>query len=129
MKPGTFICNLTHYLDEKGSFNHLPLPALRIALFLSSIVGWVSGRLVEGPERTNVPCRRSRARIPCLGEIEAEILEDTFEIAWRCPVCGDNGFISNWQDTRWDRSSDAIEVKSKPYLPPTRESQTPPSVH
>lgn len=23
-------------------------------------------------------------------------------IYWHCPVCGDNGLISGWQDTFWD---------------------------
>jgi hypothetical protein len=89
------------------------------------IVGWVTGRLVEGPERTNVPCRRSHGRTPRLGEIEAWLLEDTQEIAWRCPVCGDNGIISHWEGTHWDRSIDAVEGKSKPETPPAQRSQPP----
>jgi hypothetical protein len=24
-------------------------------------------------------------------------------IHWYCPVCGDNGRISGWQNTRWDK--------------------------
>ncbi len=95
----------------------------------SMIVGWVTGRLVEGPERTNVPCRRSHGRTLCLGEIEAWLLEDTQEIAWRCPVCGDNGIISHWEGTHWDRSIDAVEGKSKPETPPAQRSQPPPTVH
>jgi hypothetical protein len=26
-----------------------------------------------------------------------------FRIHWHCPVCNDNGFISGWQATLWDR--------------------------
>jgi RNA polymerase subunit RPABC4/transcription elongation factor Spt4 len=24
------------------------------------------------------------------------------DILWQCPVCGDQGSISNWQSTLWD---------------------------
>lgn len=97
----TFIVDLRHYVGEGGGFADMPPAALNLALFLGSIVGWVTsheGRL----SLTNVPCRRSPARKRCRGTIVAGN-EGDGAIIWHCPVCRDLGIISGWEDTRWDR--------------------------
>jgi hypothetical protein len=55
---------------------------MAIALFCGSIVSWVSGWPGPDGERTNVPCRRSRSRPPCYGEVYARLAPD-YRIAWR----------------------------------------------
>ena len=100
----TWVTDLGHYLDEQGEFpERLPGPALNLALFLAAIVGWVTRHPMNEFDRTNIPCRRSPGRRRCRGEIFARLEVDTKTIAWHCPICGENGFISGWEHTYWDR--------------------------
>jgi len=99
----TWVTDIRHYLDETGDFPELPTPALNIALHLASIIGWVTSRRVSDVERTNVFCRRSPNRERCPGEIQARFEENGQTIRWRCPLCGDNGYITGWEGSRWDR--------------------------
>lgn len=59
----------------------------------------------DGPdgELTNVPCRRSRSRPPCYGDVYARLAPDD-RIEWRCRACGEEGVIPGWKGTRWERS-------------------------
>lgn len=100
----TWITDIRHYLDPSGHLPDMPGPALNLALFLGSIVEWMTIRAVAGVERTNVYCRRSPGRRRCPGEIAAAFEEGTDVILWRCPLCGDNGYIRGWRGTLWDRS-------------------------
>jgi hypothetical protein len=98
----TWVTDMRHYLDPTGSVVDMPGPALSLALFLGSIVAWVtSGRSSTDP-RTNVACRRSPGRRRYPGEIQASLLADE-TIAWHCPVCNDNGVTYGWKGTFWDR--------------------------
>ena len=99
----TWITDLRHYLDHRGTMTDLPGPALHLALFLGSIVAWVTSRRSPADQRTNAPCRRSPGRRRCLGEILATVVPDPAAISWSCPLCGDNGAIRGWEATRWDR--------------------------
>lgn len=101
--PQSFVIDIRHYLDEQGEVPALPLPAMTIAYFCGSVVAWVSAWPGPDGERTNLPCRRSRSRTSCWGEVYAR-LEPDDRIAWRCAACGEEGVISGWQGTRWDRS-------------------------
>ena len=99
----TWITDMTHYLDDTGRLGTMPGPALNIALFLGSIVAWVSTHASGDCGRTNVVCRRTPGRRRCVGEIVATLAPESARIMWRCPVCGDNGLIHGWEGTRWDR--------------------------
>lgn len=103
----SYTIDIRHYLNEQGNLPPLPAPAMAIALFCGAVVAWVS--VCPGPEgeRTNVPCRRSRSRPPCYGDVYARMSLDGDRIAWRCQACGEEGTISGWQGTRWDRSAEA----------------------
>ena len=99
----TFITDLTHFLDEDGSFpSSMPGPALNLALFLCAIVAWVTSHPPGQYDETNVTCRRSPGRVRCLGTIVAR-LGAGGAIEWGCPGCGDNGVIRGWESTSWDR--------------------------
>jgi hypothetical protein len=97
------IANLQHYLDSQGAIpENIPSPARNLALFLCSIVGWVTSHPVDQAEQTNVPCQRWPRRRRCSGFIEAR-LEPDGTIRWACPRCQDNGTIRGWEHTVWDR--------------------------
>jgi Plasmid pRiA4b ORF-3-like protein len=98
-----FVVDLRHFLDENGDLAAMPAPAVTLARFNASIVGWVT-RLPpgSGAERTNVPCRAQSRGKRCRGEIDALLSEDEV-ILWHCSHCAQEGVISGWQETRWDR--------------------------
>jgi len=99
-----WITDLRHYLDEEGLLPEgLPGPALSIALFLGSIVGWVTSHPDGTYEMTNVTCRRTPNHRRCVGDIAARLEPDRTAITWECPLCGDNGVIRGWESTLWDR--------------------------
>jgi len=100
----TWVTDMRHFLDEEGLLAEaLPARGMNIALFLGSIVGWVTSHPQGTYEWTNVPCRRSPGHKRCLGEIIASLDSSSEAITWECRMCGDNGIISGWQDTTWDR--------------------------
>lgn len=110
---GTLSTKIPHFLDEKGELpSNLPGPARKLADFICSIVKSVTSHSFEALVRTGVCCRRRPQRKPCKGEILAFLNDETKAIQWNCPVCGDNGFIYDWEGTNWDmRFSDTIPVR------------------
>ncbi len=104
MMPNTWVTDMRHYLDESGAFaTNLPGPALILANFQGAIAAWATSPAGHVSVRTNVVCRRRPSCRRCVGEIQAELVDGDQTVAWRCPVCGDNGVIRGWQDTIWDR--------------------------
>jgi len=103
----TWVTDLRHYIDEGTDewAEGLPGPALNLALALGSIVAWVTDHLPAGDAHTNVPCWRSPGRKRCRGDILAECPPGSSDIIWQCPRCGENGMISGWEGTFWDRRS------------------------
>jgi hypothetical protein len=99
------IADMRHFLNEDGSLPDLPEPALKLALHLGAIVGWVSRSPSKDLRSTNVPCRRRPRRRRCPGEIQACLAPDTGTIDWTCPVCFDSGTIAGWEGTLWDKTS------------------------
>ena len=102
----TLVADLRHYVDERGRLASMPGPAVRVAMFLCAIVSWTS-RAGGVRERTNVWCRRRPRRRRCGGEIVSEYGNESPDIVWQCPDCGDNGLIHGWQGSRWDRRGSA----------------------
>ncbi|MBM4394649.1 MAG: hypothetical protein FJ087_03035 [Deltaproteobacteria bacterium] len=104
----TWITDMRHFLDviDPAKTAQAPLPALRLACHLGSIVeavtaGWDDrGDLIP----TVLSCRRRPGRSACKGFIGARLLVDG-RIEWGCSSCDDNGVISGWKGTPWDFSS------------------------
>ena len=102
----TWVTDLTHLLDDAGRFPHpaLPGPARRLGAHLIAIVWAATQHHDPSSQKPQIHCRRRPAHRLCPGIIIYRILVDT-QVNWSCPRCGDNGFISNWQGTSWDWSS------------------------
>jgi hypothetical protein len=115
----TWVTDMRHYLDEQTGDLPASLlgPALNIALFLGSIIAWVTDHQPETEWHTNVCCRRSPGRRRCLGEIFAELDGESGQIVWQCPRCGDNGMIHGWEETFWNRDGGARAIEDD--SPPT----------
>ena len=103
----TWITDLTHFLADDRSIAPPSGPARRLAEYLGAIVAEITAEIGEQPRFDKVRCRRRPGRKPCSGRIESDIDLNDLEsmvIIWRCPVCGDNGTIRNWEGTLWDCS-------------------------
>lgn len=99
----TWVTDLTHLIDETGGLpKTLPGPARRLAEHLTAIVAAATGSANQRDVERRIRCRRRPKRRPCPGIIEYRVWPDE-RITWECPTCGDNGVISNWQSTAWDR--------------------------
>ena len=94
---------MTHFLNEEGYIVLESGPGLKFTEFLTAIISMIS-HPPPLPEEFKVRCRRRPQRKPCNGIIKGEEDPETEDLIWWCPECGDNGTISNWQDTIWDLS-------------------------
>lgn len=102
---GTYVTDLRHYVDEAtGDLAEMPGPALNLAMFLASIVAWVTAQ-ESAIVLTNVWCFRKPSQKRCRGEIMAELQGP--DIIWHCPRCGVNGVIRGWEDSAWDQCGSA----------------------
>ena len=98
----TWYVNLKIFLDEDGTIAPTKGPARKLAEHIVAIVAMASRpELIPLPEY-QVCCRRRPGRKPCIGIIEADFDPDTYDIMWWCPVCDDNGYISDWKGSLWD---------------------------
>ena len=107
----TWVINIRHYDYPEEEAARVSRQAVRIATYFASIVEGTVG----GPEfggATGVRCRRRPGRVPCPGVIVSELHPGGHELRWWCPVCGDNGVISNWAGTRWGPARKAQRYRS-----------------
>ena len=112
----SLICDLRHYLDKKGRLDDLPGPMMSPAAHVGGIAAWVTSHRVLKVELTNIHCRRSPGRKRCLGIVAACFNPTKEFIFWECPVCGDNGRISGWEGTLWDRSPKGTRPEAAKYV-------------
>ena len=96
---GTYVTDITHYLDESGNLAEMPSAASKLASFLVLIIDATSLQCSEVFTDTEIPCRSKG----CFGEILSRFDPETEEIIWHCPNCGHNGIIRHWQKTKWDQ--------------------------
>ena len=97
----TWVVDMSHWNYPDDEAYKFPAKTLKFWGYFGSIVETTVGK---PPFRlsTGIGCRRRPGRVRCSGVIESELNPDGNELHWRCPVCGDNGRISNWAGTRWD---------------------------
>jgi hypothetical protein len=103
---GSWITDIRHFLNEDGTIPKLLPPAARLADYFGSIIDAVTSQINNNIPAisTGIRCRRRPGRKRCTGEIIASLdWQNALHIKWYCPVCGDNGIISGWQETIWDR--------------------------
>ena len=101
----TWVTDLSHFIDEEtGSLpTNVPGPARRLMEYQTRIVAAATAAANDlNLSIEPIRCRRRPGHQACPGIIEHQMWADE-RIRWQCPSCGDNGIISNWQSTAWDR--------------------------
>ena len=99
----TMVTNLRHFLDEEDEIPNLPLEAMTLLSFLGSIVEAATIAYDKPITMADVNCRAAVDGKTCLGEIETWVYAENNNIGWECLECGDDGIISEWVGTIWDR--------------------------
>ena len=108
--PKTYVSDISHYLDDAGELKEMPASVRRMAEFLVAIIDAVTRRFPTIGHDTDTRCRR----IGCKSSVLASLQAVDGKITWRCPLCKQNGIISNWQGTKWDQIAAASIVPPKP---------------
>lgn len=109
----TLFTKMPYFLTEDGELPvDLTGPGRKLAEFICSLVQSVTSHSFEALVPTGIRCRRRPKRQPCKGEVFAFLNEEINAIQWNCFICGDNGFIYDWENTKWDmRFIDLIPVR------------------
>jgi hypothetical protein len=97
---GTYVMDITHFLDEAGEIAPLPGPARKLASFLALLIEAATGAPVAVEHDSGIRCRKRS----CRGTIRTVRPPDESEIAWHCPACGHHGVIRNWGHTKWNQA-------------------------
>ena len=116
----TWIIDLRHYLTPDGAIADFAGRAR--AEFFASIV--VDATTANTDDALSVQCRRRPRHQRCAGIIVSYLCADKDEsIRWYCPVCDDDGSISGWQNTRWDRLAARLGVVARFHRRPCSKSR------
>jgi hypothetical protein len=98
-RNATHVTDIKHYLDKPGELMRLPGPARKLASFLSLLIEAATGCPSAVEQDSGIRCRAKA----CRGTIRTLLPPNLDEIIWHCPVCGHNGVIRNWSDTKWNQ--------------------------
>lgn len=93
------VTDLTHLLNLPED---APGPARRLSTFLCRIVRAASAGDADAAWTSALPCRRRPARRTCPGRLVLFRPAPPAPIHWQCSACGDEGFISGWEDSPFD---------------------------
>jgi len=94
-----YVTDLQHFLDMPPD---APGPARRLAEHLRGIVRAATAGDAQVAWESALPCRRRPANRRCPGRLIVQRGEPGSPIAWRCSTCGDDGVISNWEESPFD---------------------------
>jgi hypothetical protein len=94
----TYVTDITHYLDETGEVAQMPGPARKLASFLTLLIEAATDADPAGEHDCGIRCRATA----CRGTIRTSLPPGHDEISWHCQVCGHNGVIRNWTNTKWN---------------------------
>ncbi len=105
-----WVIDIRHWLDE--TLTEAALPQLRNKVKkLTEIITFATAIEAGVPVDTPPKCWRRPKRKPCKGELEIELVPETGQIHWICPVCQDEGVVTGWEDLIWDISNPPLYVQ------------------
>ena len=97
------ITDIQHFLDDDGEVPNLSAEAMNLLGFLTAVVERASEKYDAPISFLEGGCRCEVDGEPCPGEVEVWVFAEDNRIGWECLECGDEGIISNWEGTQWDR--------------------------
>lgn len=97
------IANIQHFLSESGEVPELNPESIELLKFLTAIIESASIAYERPVSFASVNCRTITDGKTCDGEIEVWVDPDSHIIGWECLECAEEGTISNWEGTQWDK--------------------------
>ena len=99
----TMITNILHFMGEDGEAPDLPIEAKELLNFLTAIIEAATIEYERPVTQSSTGCRQVINGKPCPGEIEVWVYAENNQIGWECKKCGDEGVITHWEGTPWDK--------------------------
>ncbi len=91
---------MQHFLDETGGIpKQIHKEAREHAGFLVLVVDTTTKTSLTTLTSTEIQCFTKG----CHGLIKTALVQKSNEIHWYCPDCENEGVISEWQNTKWDK--------------------------
>lgn len=97
------ITNIRHFLDAQGEVAELTSEAQELLSFLTDIVAAATRDYGSPITFADTQCRTLQNGKLCSGEIEVWVYDENNQIGWECLDCGEEGTISDWEGTFWDK--------------------------
>lgn len=92
---------MQHFLDEQGNIpKQMPKEARELANFLALVVDETTKAMPLTLSETGIRCFNKG----CHGQVKSSVSRAKGEIRWYCPVCENEGVISEWKGTKWDNT-------------------------
>ncbi|MCK5355030.1 MAG: hypothetical protein KAJ63_07915 [Methyloprofundus sp.] len=95
--------NIQHFMDENGEVPDLPLEAKELLNFLTAIIEAATIEYERPLTLSAITCQKVIKGNHCSGEIEVWVNADNNQIGWECLECGNDGVITHWEGTPWDK--------------------------
>ena len=111
------VTDLNHFLDLPAG---TPGPARQLAEHLCNIMRAATASDTGAAWESALPCRRRPANRRCPGRMIVPRTETGAPIRWQCSACGDEGVISNWEESAFDlrrRQLTLAEAASQVVIP------------
>lgn len=95
------ITNIQHFMDGDKVADDLPTEAQELVNFLTATIEAATEAYDDTiPASTVSACRNTTN---CDGDIVAWVSHEDDQIHWRCSDCEDEGVITDWEGTPWDK--------------------------
>jgi len=72
---------------------------------LSEIITYATSHKRGVPSCNPPNCGNNSSGKPCDGILKITLRPEPDLIHWKCPVCGDEAFLTGWSGLRWDKST------------------------
>ena len=100
----TYVTDITHFLDENGHIpDDLPEAAMQLLDNLGKVIVLATSPS-DSDSKTiaKLPCWGIDNNQQCNGTVKVGFDPKNHNILWACCKCGDNGTISNWENSFWN---------------------------
>ena len=97
------ITSIRHFMDGDKVADDMPEEAQELLKFLTAIIETATEAYGEPISVSTAGCRIDICGQRCYGNIEVWMDADSHQIGWECIECQDEGAITDWEGTPWDK--------------------------
>jgi hypothetical protein len=99
------ITNIQHFMNGNVEADDLPAEAKELLNLLTAIIKEVTKDYDEDYPSSTVSACRNASNPTCDGDVVAWVSDKSGHINWGCTDCEDEGVITHWEGTPWDKRS------------------------